>query len=591
MAFGYPKPPQRTLFPVSVNSLYFGDNLEILRNEITSESVDLIYLDPPFNSKATYNRLFRSSSGHIPQAQITAFEDTWHWGEQAEREFAELVQQPNTDVSEMMQALRRFLGENDMMAYLTMMANRLLELHRVLKPTGSLYLHCDPTASHYLKIVLDGVFAKENFRTEISWKRQSAHNDAKQGRKQYGNVRDIIFFYTKSDEWQWKWLYTPYTEDYIKDFYRFVEKGSDRRYRLSDLTAPGGASPEKRNPHYEFLGVTRYWRYTKENMEKLYSEGRIVQTGPGRVPAYKRYLDEMPGVGLQNDWNDIRPASGNESLGYQTQKPLALLERIIEASSNEHDVVLDPFCGCGTAVHAAQKLNREWIGIDITHLAISLIEKRLRDAFPGITFEVNGTPKDVDSARDLAQRDKYEFQWWACSLLNAQPYHGKKKGADTGIDGVIYFQDDKTMPKKIVVSVKAGENVSVPMIRDLGHVINREKASLGFFITLSKPTAPMRQEAVKAGYYESPAGANFPKIQILTIEGLLAGIERPRYPDLMQGGLMSRKPKREIGAVQLTFDSVPADSVEPQTSETRRKGARVARSGQAKARKASRKAS
>jgi DNA methylase/restriction endonuclease len=324
--------------------------------------------------------------------------------------------------------------------------------------------------------------------------------------------------------------------------------------------------------------VTRYWRYTKENMEKLYSEGRIVQTGPGRVPAYKRYLDEMPGVGLQNDWNDIRPASGNEALGYQTQKPLALLERIIEASSNERDVVLDPFCGCGTAVHAAQKLNRQWIGIDITHLAISLVEKRLRDAFPSTTFEVNGTPKDLDSARDLAQRDKYEFQWWACSLLNAQPYQGKKKGADTGIDGVIYFQDDKTTYKKIIVSVKAGENVSVPMIRDLAHVVNREKATFGFFITLHRPTAPMRVEAVKAGYYKSPIGPDDAlKIQILTIEGLLNGTERPHYYDLMQGGLMSRKPKREADAVQLPFDSRVYLSGVPAAEEPRRKDAQVAR--------------
>ena len=358
----------------------------------------------------------------------------------------------------MMRALRAFLGENDMMAYLTMMANRLLELHRVLKPTGSLYLHCDPTASHYLKIVLDGVFGKLNFRTEISWKRQSAHNDAKQGRKQPGNVRDVIFFYTKSDDWTWNWLYTPYDESYTDDFYRHVESETGRRYRLSDITAPGGASPEKRNPHYEFLGVTRYWRYSKETMAKLHAEGRIVQTAPGRVPAYKRYLDEMPGVGLQNDWGDIQPTSGSESLGYPTQKPLALLERIISASSNEGDVVLDPFCGCGTAVHAAQKLKRQWIGVDITHLAISLIEKRLKDAFNGkCKFEVHGTPKDFDAARDLAGRDKYQFQWWAVSLVDAQPFQGKKKGADTGIDGLKFFHDvDSKQAQKIVISVKGG---------------------------------------------------------------------------------------------------------------------------------------
>jgi DNA modification methylase len=574
---------------VSANSLYFGDNLEILRNEIKSDSVDLIYLDPPFNSKAAYNRLFRSPNGDEPHAQITAFEDTWHWGEQAEREFADLVVQPNTDVSEMMQALRRFLGENDMMAYLTMMANRLLELHRVLKPTGTLYLHCDPTASHYLKIVLDGIFAKENFRTEISWKRQSAHNDAKQGRKQYGNVRDTIFFYSKSSDWKWNWLYTKYSEDYVRKFYRHVEPGTGRLYQLGDLTAPGGAAPEKGNPHFEFLGVTRYWRFTEENMEKMYKAGTIIQTKPGAVPRHKRYLDEAPGIGLQNDWNDINPAFGKESLGYQTQKPLALLERIIKASSNEGDVVLDPFCGCGTAVHAAEKLKRNWIGIDITHLAISLVEARLRAAFPGITFDVHGVPKDLDSARDLAQRDKYEFQYWACSLVEAEPYRGKKKGADGGIDGVKYIQDDKTGHKKIIVSVKAGQNVSVPMIRDLGHVVNRERASMGWFVTLAKPTEPMRVEAVKAGYYQSPVGPK-PKIQILTIEGLLAGTEKPDYFDLMQGGLMSRKPEREVTAIQLGFPESAAYLSEVQvqtTEEPRRKDVRVVRA--AKPRKASRK--
>ncbi len=296
------------------NKLFFGDNLDILRSEIRDESVDLIYLDPPFNSKSNYNLLFKSPKGHTSDAQITAFEDTWHWGEQAEREFGELVRQANTDVSEMMQALRRFLGENDMMAYLTMMANRLLELHRVLKDTGSFYLHCDPTASHYLKVVLDGVFGKANYRTEISWKRQSAHNDAKQGRKQYGNVRDIIFFYTKSNDWKWNWLFTEYTQDYVTKFYRHVEPGTGRLYQLGDLTAPGGASPEKKNPHYEFLGITRYWRFTLDNMQKMYEKGEIVQTNPGSVPRHKRYLDEAPGVGLQNNWDDIQPASGGENL-------------------------------------------------------------------------------------------------------------------------------------------------------------------------------------------------------------------------------------------------------------------------------------
>ncbi|SDX89151.1 site-specific DNA-methyltransferase (adenine-specific)/adenine-specific DNA-methyltransferase [Allochromatium warmingii] len=513
-----------------MNTLYYGDNLNVLREQLKDESVDLIYLDPPFNSNANYNVLFKSPTGEDSHAQIEAFTDTWHWGEQSEREFTELLSQPNTDVANLITALRGFLGANDMMAYLTAMAIRLLELHRVLKPTGSLYLHCDPTASHYLKIVLDAVFGNNKYRSEISWKRSSAHNDAKQGRKQYGNIRDVIYFYTKSDDWVWNWLYTPYDPKYIETAYRHIEPETGRRYRLDNLTGPGGAA--KGNPQYEVMGVTRYWRYSKEKMERLIEEGRVIQTKPDTVPAYKRYLDEMPGVPLQNNWDDINSASGKEFFNYPTQKPLALLERIIQASSNAGDVILDPFCGCGTAIHAAQSLNRHWIGIDITHLAISLIENRLKTAFPEIQFDVQGTPKDLDGARDLAERDKYQFQWWACSLVNAQPYQGKKKGADGGIDGQIFFQDEKHKPKKIVVSVKGGNTVSVAMIRDLAHVVEREQATIGLFITLAEPTKPMRKEATGCGFYQSHAYGNklYPKIQILTIADLLTGQARPEYP-------------------------------------------------------------
>ncbi len=511
-----------------MNQLFIGDNLDILRQHIADESVDLIYLDPPFNSSATYNRLFKGPTGEASQAQFRAFEDTWHWGPQAAREFEELIHQPNTDVAEMMRALRKFLGDNDMMAYLIMMAGRLLELHRVLKPSGSLWLHCDPTASHYIKVVLDGVFGKTNYRSEISWRRQSAHNDAKQGRKQPGNVRDTILFYTRSDDWTWNWLYTPYSQEYVADFYRHVEPGTGRRYRLSDLTAPGGAAPEKRNPRYEFLGVTRYWRYTEENMEKLRREGRIIQTAPGRVPAYKRYLDEMPGVALQNDWGDIRAVAKGEALGYQTQKPLALLERIIRASSNEGDLILDPFCGCGTGIEAASKLKRNWIGIDITSLAIDLVSDRLKRAFPGHVPQVHYIPKDMDAARALAARDKYEFQYWACSLVGAQPYQQKKKGADGGIDGIKYFVDDSKDWKSILVSVKGGA-VSVPMVRDLRGVIERENATIGLFVTLNEPTKPMETEALKAGFY-SIGSSRYPRIQVITIKELLDGTGRALHP-------------------------------------------------------------
>jgi adenine specific DNA methylase Mod len=528
-----------------MNKLYYGDNLGVLR-EMMAESVDLIYLDPPFNSDADYNVFFTSPKGQGKSyAQIEAFKDTWHWGDESEREFHDILHGKNTHVAEMMQALRSYRGENDMMAYLVMMTNRLLELHRVLKSTGSLYLHCDPTASHYLKVVLDGVFGKENYRSEISWRRSAAHNDAKQGRKIYGNVRDIIFFYTKSDEWTWNWLYSNYDEKYIEKNYRYTD-ANGRRYRLDNLTAakPGG------DVSYDFRGTKpykgRYWAYSKENMQKFFDEGRLYFPKNDGTPSYIRYLDEMPGVSLQNDWGDIAPASGNEYLGYPTQKPLALLERIIGASSVEGDIVLDPFCGCGTAVHAAQKLGRNWIGVDITHLAISLIEKRLKDAFPGIKLDVQGTPKDFDSAADLARRDKYQFQWWACALVNAQPYQGHKKGADGGIDGLIWFADDKKAAKKIIVSVKGGENVSVTMVRDLAHVVEREKAAIGLFVTLALPTKLMLTEATRAGFYECTTnGKSYKKIQILTVSGLLSETERPDFPDL-SSGITFKKAGREV---------------------------------------------
>jgi DNA modification methylase len=520
-----------------MGSLYFGDNLFVLRDEIKSESVDLVYLDPPFNSKRDYNLLFKTPKGHDSDAQIAAFEDSWHWGEQAEREFAELLHQENTDVSEMIQSLRRFLNESDMMAYLVMMANRLVELHRVLKSNGSLYLHCDPTASHYLKIVLDTVFGAENFRNEIIWKRTSAHSDA----KTLGNAHDVLLFYSKSKDIIWNKQYQPYNQEYIKSHYRYTDENG-RKYRTDNLTATslsGGGYT------YEWNGVTKIWRCPIHKMQELHDNGRLHYTKSGSVE-YIRYLDEMSGTPLQDLWDDLAPINSQsaERLGYPTQKPLELLERIIQASSNEGDVVLDPFCGCGTAVHAAETLKREWIGIDITHLAISLIEKRMKDAFPNIAFQIYGTPTDFEGARNLAERDKYQFQWWACSLVNAQPFQGRKKGSDTGIDGLIFFQDDNSGAKKIIVSVKGGEHVSVNMLKDLIATVEREKAAMGLFVTLAEPTKPMITEAVSTGFYQSPKGA-FPKIQILTIADLLSGKAKPQFFDMSSGMYNFKKAKVE----------------------------------------------
>ena len=534
------------------NALFYGDNLAVLRERIADESVDLVYLDPPFNSNASYNVLFREKTGEESPAQIQAFTDTWEWTQETEYAFEhDIIGSPAVPaaVKDMISAFRQFIGRNAMMAYLVMMAPRLVELRRVLKPTGSIYLHCDPTASHYLKILMDTVFGATNFRTDITWKRTSAHSDTRQGRRQHGRVHDTILLYTKSANWTWNPVYTPYDQGYIDQFYRHVEPETGRRYRLGDLTGPGGAA--KGNPSYEVMGVTRYWRYSQERMAALIDEGRIVQTSPGAVPAYKRYLDEMPGIPLQDVWTDINPigAQAQERLGYPTQKPEALLERVIASSSNEGDVVLDPFCGCGTAVAAAHKLGRQWIGIDITHLAVALMKNRLQTAF-GLEakqdYDVVGEPQDEGSARALWEQDPYQFQFWAVSLLEAQPQSEQRRGADRGVDGMLYFIDGpRRTPHKAVIQVKGGR-VSSPQVRDLRGVVEREQAAMGLFISLEPPTRDMRQEAAAAGLFHSDLWAReFPKIQLRTVGEMLSGngFKLPPRPADYQPAQRARRPQ------------------------------------------------
>lgn len=515
---------------ITINTLFYGDNLAILREYIPDESVDLVYLDPPFNSSRSYNVLFKDESGRESEAQITAFDDTWHWNQVAEVTYYGLVSEESPRVADMIGALRKFIGANQMMAYLVMMAARLVEMHRVLKPTGSLYLHCDPTASHYLKAVLDAIFGPENFVNEIVWQRTGAHSDAKQGSKHYGRVNDVILFYAKSGDYIWNPQHLPHAEAYIKSHYPYVEPETGRHYGLWDITGPGGAA--KGNPHYEIFGMTKYWRYSREKMGEKIKIGRVIQPRPGAIPREKRYLDESAGVPLDTNWTDISPINSQaaERLGYPTQKPLALLERIIQASSNPGDVVLDPFCGCGTTIAAAQKLGRRWIGVDITHLAIALQKYRLEEMFPGVKFEVIGEPEDLGAARQLAKDDRYQFQWWALSLVRAKPMGSEagekkgKKGADRGIDGVINFVDDASgKPKRVLVQVKSG-HVSSNQVRDLRGVLDREEGAIGVFITLEPPTAEMKKEATTAGFYESLTwGRKYPRIQILSIVDLLHG--------------------------------------------------------------------
>jgi site-specific DNA-methyltransferase (adenine-specific) len=512
--------------PITRNTLFYGDNLPILREHIPTEIIDLVYLDPPFNSNRSYNVLFKDESGISSEAQLTAFDDTWHWGQMTEETYQELVTNAPNQIAQMISALRDFIGTNQMMAYLVMMTARLVELQRVLKPTGSLYLHCDPTASHYLKMILDTVFGPQNFRNEIVWKRTSGHNDA----VGYGSVHDTILFYTRSGSSVWNDVYQPYEEKYTDDYYRYQDPDG-RRWMSDNLSAAGlsGGGYE-----YEWKGITRLWRCPKETMERLDKEGKIFYTKNG-IARRKRYLDEAKGLLAQDIWADLEPLRSwhNERLGYPTQKPLALLERIIQASSNEGDVVLDPFCGCGTAIAAAQKLNRKWIGIDITHLAIALQKYRMKDMF-GLTarddYDIIGEPVSVDSARQLASEDRYQFQWWALSLVKAKPIGGDKeskagkKGADQGIDGVINFVDDpKGKLSSVMVQVKSGK-VKAGDIRDLRGTVEREGAAIGVFITLESPSSDMAKEAITAGFYHSDVwNQNYPKIQILTVEQLLEG--------------------------------------------------------------------
>ena len=521
------------------NKLHFGDNLPIMREHIPNESVDLIYLDPPFNSNATYNVLFREHDSSESAAQIQAFDDTWQWGDKVALEYEEIVTNGPKRLADMLQAMRQFLGQNDMMAYLTMMAPRMVELHRVLKPTGSIYLHCDPTASHYLKLLMDAVFGQVNFRNELVWKRTSAHSDVAQGARHMGRIHDVILRYSKGAEPTWNTVYVPYDQEYIDSVFRNVDE-SGRRYQTQPLHAARAGGDTR----YEWKGKLpppgRYWAFSKENMERLDREGRISYSRTG-TPRYRIYLDESLGRPLQDIWTDVaavhvRPS---ERLGYPTQKPEKLLERIISASSNEGDVVLDPFCGCGTAIAVAERLNRKWIGIDITHLAISLMRSRLRDSFGDDLsgYEVIGSPADAESARALSleggNSGRYQFEYWALGLVEARPARDMKKGADAGIDGYINFFDDNSgKAKTVIVQVKSGR-VGSNIVRDLRGVMDRENADMSLLITLEPPTKPMNDEATSAGFYtpEAYPDRHFPRVQIATIEDILTG-NGPAIPQL-----------------------------------------------------------
>jgi len=461
--------------PEPENTLYYGDNLTVLREHVADESVDLIYLDPPFKSNQDYNVLFAEQDGSRSEAQIRAFKDTWRWDEGAARSYQEIVSRGPEKVAQVMEAFRAFLGESDMMAYLAMMAPRLVELRRVLKPTGSIYLHCDPTASHYLKILMDATFGPKHFRNEVIWRYRRWPAKSRQFQK----MHDTIFFYSKAH---------------------------DGSHVFSTLYG------------YEKLAESTLKTFGTKKQLADFSSGH---RKPSTVD------EETVGPPLSDVWEvSVIAPIGKERLGYPTQKPEALLERIIKASSNEGDTVLDPFCGCGTSIAVAQRLGRRWIGIDITHLAVGLIKHRLRDTFgERAKYEVIGEPEDMEGAKLLARSDPWQFQWWALSLVGARPVE-QKKGADKGIDGRLRFNDAEeksTKMKQIILSVKAGRT-GVSHLRDLRGVVDREKAAIGVLISMEDPTREMRKEAASAGFYDSRwTGKKHPRLQLLTIFELLSG--------------------------------------------------------------------
>lgn len=510
---------------MTANTLYYGDNLDILRRYGKDETVDLVYLDPPFNSKRDYNATFTDEHGSSSAAQVQAFQDTWSWNADAAHAWQEMVEHGSDSVSRAMQAFRTLLGDNGYLAYLSMMAPRLVELRRVMKTTASIYLHCDQTMSAHLRLLMNAVFGAENFRNEIIWKRS---NPKSHSTLNFPNCIDTILRYSKTEKFVFFPQFGVHDDEYVETAYRHEdEKG---RYRLLPLLNPNDDRP---NLTYEFLGVTRVWRWTKERMTKALAEGIIVQTRPGAVPQYKKYLSESKGKTVTNCWTDIQQASGNEALGYPTQKPEALLERIIQASSKEGDVVLDPFCGCGTAVAVAEKLKRRWMGIDLTHLAVNLIRTRLKDTFgAAAAFKVVGEPEDLAGAQALADLDKYQFQFWALGLVGARPAaQDEKKGADGGIDGRLYFHDEvRGSTKQVIISVKGGKSIPANAVRDLLGTVEREKAAIGVLISIAEPTRSMREFAASAGFYDSKGfNRRYPKIQLLTVADLFNG-KNAEYP-------------------------------------------------------------
>lgn len=543
-----------------MNHLYFGDCLDVLKelhHSYPEPFIDLIYIDPPFNSKRNYNVLFESIDVKDANAQKQAFADTW--SNVSYMDELHMLADLDKDLHDVLQVFDKTNSiSHSAVAYLTTMAHRLWYMHKLLKDTGSFYLHCDPTMSHYLKLMCDMIFGEDSYTNEIVWKRSDAHSDSKQGSKHFGRIHDVILFYQKTNKTKFHTIYNPLPQSTVDNWYKNIEEGTGRRYNKGDLQAPGGAG--KGNPYYEWNGHLKYWRYSKENMQKLHDEGKIVYSKSG-MPYQKRYLDESKGIPIQDWWEDISMLrginKGGEALGYPTQKPEALLERIIKTSSNEGDVIADFFCGCGTTISVAQRLNRKWLGADISHLAVRLILKRLVDTYgEGVKHNVklHGFPKDVASAKMLAQdteNGRFGFQEWVIEVL----LHGvvnPKKTADGGYDGYLTYQTDKTK-EFVLIETKSG-NVNVKNIREFVQVIDKQKAAAGIFVCFGDTvTKEMLKEAKAAGHIKiGGMDTGLDKIQIITVDDLLDA-KQPQLPNISSTFKKAQK-KESKGSSYGLFD-------------------------------------
>ena len=531
-----------------MNQLWYGDNLTIMQG-MGKHSVDLIYLDPPFNSKQNYNLLYRTMTGKPVPEQVEAFCDTWEMDAQKEaiaRSMPVLMREHGVDDYYVdfwrlwMQALRT--TQPHLLAYLIFMVQRLLHMKSILRPTGSIYLHCDPTASHYIKVMMDGIFGHENFRNEIIWKRTSAHS----GAKRFGPVHDTILFYTVSDKYTWNTIYRPYDDSYVKSHFGNKIDGGEQYY-TGDLTGPGTRQGPGGQPWRGFDPTTRGWHWQPASY--LYSKYKEVTVGEdlaqfaflnrldkldeagliywpqkkGGVPRYKQFLADREGMPLQSVWTDIDAinSQAKDRLGYPTQKPVPLLDRIIQSSTNRGDLVFDPFCGCGTTIYSAIKNERIWIGCDIAILSIKLIRKLLTEKYrlvEGDNFEVDGIPTSVDGAQELFNKDPSTFQNWFVERVGGFPM--QRKSADRGIDGRIYFETSDGL-HEMMLQVKGGKTVRPTDVRDLRGVLEREDtAELAGFLSLVPPSKAMLAEAAEAGMYEY-GGIQYPRMQFLTADDVL----------------------------------------------------------------------